>query len=327
MARIIVNNPGFLSTIQDGGRFGFARYGLPRSGPMDWISFEIANILAGNKRNDPLIEITGNFEATFEGRAFVSVVPGRAILNGKSLERFSAFRVKSGDTLKIFCDRGFRSYLAVNGLQIEKVLSSKSTCLPAGFGGFGGRKLLSGDIIDIIEYGNSEIKDRTLVCDIDRIFGNAVRIVKGPQWNLLKNPQTLESEYTISPDSNRIGYNLEGERLDLESYEIVSEGMIAGAIQVPPDGLPIIMMADHPVTGGYSKVANVIYADLPVLGQKKPSDRIRFEIVDLDIARKLYMKYKSWIRAIEFELCNSSKDVYRVNVGGKGFTVEVKEIG
>ncbi len=323
MTRLIVNDPGILSTVQDGGRFGFARYGVPHSGPMDWISFEISNLLAGNKRDDPLIEITGNFEAIFEGETFVSVVPGGAILNGEHLEGFSAFHVKNGDILKVSNDRNFRSYLAVSGLKIEEVLSSKSTCLPAGFGGFMGRKLSIGDIL---ECGNADIKDRTFECDIEWT-GNEVRIVKGPQWDLLKNPRALESEYVISPDSNRIGYRLTGERLDLESYEIISEGISDGTIQVPPDGLPIIMMADHPVTGGYAKIANVIYIDLPVLGQKRPSDRIKFEMIDLDLARRLYMEYKEWIRKIEFSLCNSSKFVYRVNVNGKTFRVEVKEIG
>ncbi|BBJ28888.1 5-oxoprolinase subunit C family protein [Athalassotoga saccharophila] len=323
MARLVVIDPGILSTVQDSGRFGLARYGVPHSGPMDWISFEIANLLVGNKRDDPAIEITGNFEAIFEGETSVSVVPGRIILNGEYLERFGTFHVRGGDILKVLNDRGFRSYLGLKELKIEEVLSSKSTCLPAKFGGLNGRKLMAGDVI---ECGNADIKDRTLECEMDWIFGNVARIVKGPQWDLLKNPNAIESEYVISSDSNRIGYRLIGERLSLESYEIVSEGMTAGAIQVPPDGLPIVMMADHPMTGGYSKIANVIYADLPVLGQKKPSDRIRFEMVDLDLARRLYFKYKEWIREIEFSLCNSLKDLYRVNVNGKYFDVEVKEI-
>lgn len=327
MPYAIVKESGFLSTIQDKGRFGLGRYGIPHSGPMDWISFTIANLLVGNKRSDPLIEVTGEgFEVNFDGESFVAITggEGQTLLNGKSIEKWTAFHVKGGDTIKIVSYKsGFRTYLALRDLKIESVLGSKSTCLPAKFGGFLGRRLLNGDILEI---GNTSIRDRTFADKPDWIFKEKVRIVKGPQWSYLRNPEVLKSTYKISRDSDRIGYRLEGERMDLESYEILSEGVAFGTIQVPPNGLPIIMMADHPTTGGYSKIANVIYVDLPVLGQKKSEDEVKFEIVNSDFARNLYVECESWIRKVEYDLCNSRKHTYHVNVNGKDFTVEVKEI-
>lgn len=185
---MIVKNPGFLSTVQDIGRFGFQRYGIPQSGPMDDLSFEIANLLVGNDKNEGAIEITGGvFESVFEDDRTISVCGGDpvAMINGQAINPWQSFHVKSGDILKLSGMRhGFRVYLAVDGgIKVEKIFKSKSTCLPAKFGGFKGRKLMAGDVID---FGNKRLNVEN---KINYVFEESakIRIVPGPQLEYLKN--------------------------------------------------------------------------------------------------------------------------------------------
>ncbi len=325
---MIVKNAGFLSTVQDIGRFGFQRYGIPQSGPMDALSFRMANLLVGNDKDEGAIEITGGiFEALFDDAHAIAICGGEpiAFMNGKEIKAWRTVSVKNGDLLKLSGMRkGFRVYLAVGGgVKVEKIFKSKSTCLPAKFGGFKGRRLMAGDVI---EFGNGR---STLEKEIKLAFeeSSKIRIVKGPQWEYLRNAdEFLSSRYKITSDSDRIGYRLDGRKLNLSTYDIISEGIANGTIQVAGNGLPIIMMADHQTTGGYPKIANVISADMPTLGQKKPGDEIEFELIDFETARKLYIEQALLLRSLEYDLLKTEAKSYLIKVNGAQFRVEVKGV-
>ncbi len=321
---MIVKN-SFFSTVQDIGRFGFQRYGIPQSGPMDDVSFRIANLLLGNDKNEGAIEITsGIFEAVFDDDRTIAICGGDPIvaINGHEMKRCRSIDVKNGDILKLSgMKHGFRTYLAVDGgIKVEKVFKSKSTCLPAKFGGFMGRKLIAGDLI---EFGDGKKVENQI--DLTFEERSKIRIIIGPQWGYLKNAdEFLGAKYEITSDSDRVGYRLEGPKLDLSTYDIVSEGVTIGTIQVTGNGLPIVMMADHQTTGGYPKIANVISVDVPILGQKKPGDEIEFQLIDSDAARALYIERERWLRSVEYDFLKDRPKSYLIKVDGVQFKAEVK---
>lgn len=325
---MIVKNSGFLSTIQDIGRFGFQRYGIPQSGPMDDLSFKIANLLVGNDKCEGAIEITGGiFESIFEGDHTISICGGDpvAMINDEEIKAWRSISVKHGDMLKISGMRhGFRAYLAIGGgIKVENVLKSKSTCLPAKFGGFMGRRLMAGDLVEI---GDKDLKVKN---EINLTFDDTstIRVIAGPQWEYLKNSdEFLNFKYRITSDSDRIGYRLDGTKLALLTYDIVSEGVANGTVQVAGNGLPVIMMADHQTTGGYPKIANVISTDISVIAQKRPGDEVEFQLVDLDTARKLYIERERWLRSVEYDLLMIKANAYFVRVNDMQFSVEMKEV-
>lgn len=297
MTRIIVHKPGFLTTIQDLGRFGYAHAGVAQSGAADSLSYRIGNFLLGNPENTPALEMTlvgGKFE--FVNRCQIAITGSDfdPLLAGARVPLWTTLDVAAGDVLEFGATKGgARCYLCFLGsLDIPLVLGSASTYLLAGIGGLGGRQLRKGDVLRLrsrkISSPRMRLTDSMLPHLLPRF---TFRTVTGMQENYFPdNSKHLfySSTFMITEESNRTGLRLSGPRVESRVDEdLISEGVSLGAIQIPPNGQPIILFVEQPTAGGYHKIANIISADLPFIGQLKPRDEISFEHVSLDQAISL----------------------------------------
>lgn len=290
-----------LATIQDSGRKGWRRFGVPASGPMDVFAFQVANKLVGNSMECAAIEI-GLGDATFQARqdCIVAVTGCGYSLSAYSWDfpLWSSFLIRAGWMIRLNkVNSGMWAYLAVSGgVQTPPILDSRSTNLRGHFGGLDGRPLQAGDILRTTHHPSShEFVPRTLSEDARPSYDDdpIVNVIMGPQTKNFTEESLetfLSSEYTVTTSSDRMGYRLEGPSLTFRNTtELVSEGMTFGSIQVPASGQPIVMMADGPTTGGYSKVGAAISADLPLLAQCVPNkSRIRFQKTTVAKAQKRY---------------------------------------
>jgi biotin-dependent carboxylase-like uncharacterized protein len=292
-----VISPGIMSSVQDLGRFGYARYGVAASGALDGFAVRVGNLLVGNHENAAVVETTLMGMRIKVLRDTVVAVTGGDLQPRKGSEPLPMWRthlVCEGETI-VFSGpaSGFRSYLAVaGGIQVATVMGSRSTNLASGFGGFEGRALRKGDILaaepvkDFIRYAN-----RVFLPEAVPTYSAPwrLRIVWGPQDDHFSEEgrQTfVTAAFSVSPDSDRTGIRLKGPvvtRMPGLEESIISEGILSGAIQVPGDGQPIIVLGET-ASGGYRKIATVISADLPLLGQITPGDEVSFAAVSMDAA-------------------------------------------
>lgn len=300
MASVIINRAGLLTTVQDTGRYGYQRYGMPVSGAMDTFSCELANLLVGNDPGDACLEATvAGPELLFTGETTVAVT-GADLgphINGNSIPLNSALSVKQGDRLGFTgLKSGCRSYIAfAGGVAVPAVMGSRSTYLRAGIGGFQGRALMPGDELPLGEpRGNPRLKKIPVGLVPEYKHEQTIRIIPGPEAHYFEIEglrSFLSTEYRVTAQSDRMGYRLSGEVIMHREGRagIISAGISAGTVQVPGDGQPIILMADRQTSGGYARIANVISVDLTLLAQMKPGDTIRFTETTLDHARQLYI--------------------------------------
>ncbi|MBR5536712.1 MAG: biotin-dependent carboxyltransferase [Clostridia bacterium] len=304
--------PGLLTTVQDGGRMGYQAFGVPVCGAMDWLSLARANILAGNRWDEAAFEITGMGPAVQFHVDCVFALSGAdfsTTLNGNSLPTDGACLAHEGDVLEMGAAKnGFRAYLAVSGgLDIPKVMESRSTCLAAGFGGFEGRALKKGDRVALRapQLWLKDLPHRSLEPFYDPEA--PVRVVLGPQDDVFTEEGIetfFTSEYRLGAQCDRMGCRLEGGAIDLKEGKnpnILSDGIVMGSIQVP-NGQPIVMMADRQTTGGYVKLGTVITADLPLMAQKRPGDKVRFEKVTVQQAQAARLYRCRKLRNLQGEL-------------------------
>jgi len=282
-----VIKPGLLTTVQDRGRFGFRAFGLSPGGAMDSLAARVANLLAGNGPDAALLEMTllgGTFR--FQTRAYVAVCGADmgCRLNGVPVRNWSAFAVPAGGELTFgHAASGCRAYLALRGgICLPPVLGSRATFLRAGIGGFGGRALRVADLIPFAKKSGAVPGPRFLPAHLAPDYPEEIRlrVLSGPQDDLFE-PEGLRtffsSVYTVTPRNDRMGYCLSGPAIRHRSgADIISDALCAGAVQVPGDGLPLIMTADHQTTGGYAKIGAVISPDLPRLVQARQGTRVRF---------------------------------------------------
>jgi len=295
---------GGLATIQDSGRNGWQRFGVPPSGPMDVFAFCAANFLAGNPSNFAVVEI-GLGDITFRAlQDCIIAVAGSGYKLSIYLWEFSlwsSFFVRGGWTIRFNkMDDGMWAYLAIaGGIQTQPTLGSRSTYLRGAFGGLEGRPLRAGDRIPTGKplHALDQLSARTLPIEARPSYSDhpIIDIVMGPQTKYFNNKSIetfLSSEYSVSLTSDRMGYRLEGPQLThRDKTELISEGMTFGAVQVPASGQPIAMMADCPTTGGYPKIAAVASADLPLLAQCVPNkSKIRFQETTIAKAQRKYRK-------------------------------------
>lgn len=310
---------GILSTLQDLGRWGYQRYGVPVGGVMDEHSHRLANILVGNDENQATIEMTlvgPGFTLTHDTLAAVCGGDFEARLNGEPLPRARPVLARAGSVLDFgACRRGCRGYLAVaGGFGVEPVLGSRSTFLRAGFGGWHGRALRRGDILP------TAAADRAFLPSLHQKLAGGrmamaypgwsatervellmpgpwvLRFIPGPHWTLF-SPETrdrfVHGEYRIGSSSDRQGYRLMGPLLlPSEPVSLVSSGVTFGTIQVPPDGEPIVLMASRQTTGGYPRLGEVISADVSLLAQVPPGALVRFRPVDLAAAQAVLLEHE-----------------------------------
>lgn len=284
MTACTVVRPGLLTTVQDLGRWGFQDRGVPVAGPMDAFSHRLANRLVGNDDRAAALEITlvgPELRATGELVCAVAGALFEVFVDERRVECGQAFRVESGATLR-FGRRltGARSTLAFRGgIDVPPVLGSRATSLVSSMGPFGGRALVSGDIVPIGRPATVPAQPAGQPLRLPE-GGARLRAIPGPQETRFA-PVALErlfsSPFTVTTQSNRMGFRLEGPELSSgDAPDILSDATPLGSLQVPRSGQPILLMADRQTTGGYPKIATVIAADVPLAGQLAPGDWIRF---------------------------------------------------
>lgn len=294
---------GLLDTIQDAGRPDLAPLGVPPGGACDPWGLAVANALAGNAPDAPALEMTVAGPSLLAQAACVVALAGadlggRLVGEGRPLAPGTAHLVRAGDRL-VFAGGdggGARAYLALaGGIDVPRVLGSASTCLAGGFGGIEGRPLRAGDRLVPARAGDLSAAGRRWPAAVplgpphDPDLASPVRVVPGPHADRFA-PGTLETllatAWEVDPRSDRTGLRLTGPPLPgADTGELVSLPMTWGAVQVPPDGRPIVLLADHPTVGGYPVLAVAVRADRPLLGQLCPGDPVRFELTSIDRAR------------------------------------------
>ena len=296
---IFLKKAGLLTTVQDLGRFGHRRFGINPNGVMDRTAARIVNILIGNDEHDAVLEM--HFpaaEIVFE-KPCVFAIGGAELtpqLDGLPITNWCTHRAETGGTLRFRSkQKGNRAYLAVQGgLCVDEWLGSKSTNLAAAIGGFAGRVLQTGDRIetnaaDGMPWCDQRVVAASLIPHYSRF--PTVRVIPGAEFELLTDAsrETFSAaNYSITNNSNRMGFRLNGEPLALaQPLELVSSAVSFGTIQLLPDGQMIVLMADHQTSGGYPRIANVIERDLPVLGQLGGGDSVAFHPVSLSDAELL----------------------------------------
>lgn len=294
---------GPMTTVQDEGRIGYMEYGIGQSGVMDHSSFLQANELVGNPKGEAVLEMTlMGAEILFDEDALVAYTGAdmQAQIDDIAMERGRAYQVRKGQKIKFgMAKSGVRAYLAVAGeMQVPIVMNSKSTNMKCKIGGFSGRKLQNGDQLQVQVRNDSPQK-------IEKLLGKRIvqtkyegtkniRVVLGPQDDYFTTEGIrtfLESDYIISPESDRMGIRMGGPKIEGKTKtDIISDGIVFGSIQITSAGQPIVMMADHQTTGGYAKIATVIKDDLSMLAQARPGDHVKFEAVQIKTLQKSGLK-------------------------------------
>jgi antagonist of KipI len=302
MSLLVVESAGLQTTVQDFGREGYGALGVSASGAADAVALRIGNLLLENKPGAPALEMTltgGTF--LFPDGAVICLAGANfgAQVDGKALELWRPHAILPGKRLALGATRDFaRCYLCVpGGVGVADFMGSASTHLLSGLGGWEGRALRKGDVLQIgrLQKNIQRRKLRPGVLDMLKP-GKKLRVTRGPQfdWFAEEARKTLESgEFVVNEGSNRVGLRLDGPRLAMrENAEMISEGAPVGAIQVTPSGQAILLFVEQQTTGGYPKIANVIGTDLHSVGQLRPRDTIRFEEVSLAAARELWIEQK-----------------------------------
>ncbi|MGH9573256.1 MAG: biotin-dependent carboxyltransferase family protein [Candidatus Acidiferrales bacterium] len=303
MTSIFVESPGLLTTVQDLGRAGFGHIGVSPSGAADPVSLRLGNHLVGNAENGAALEMTllgGTFVFREDAIAAVTGSDFGPTLDNAAIRTWETTRVERGQVLQ--CGptlTGARCYLCVRGgISVPLFLGSASTHLLSGLGGFEGRALRKGDVLQIGQASATFPKKAVAPHVMKQVSPCTVlRVTPGPQADWF--PEMVQrlfysSSYRIGEQSNRMGLRLEGPPLLLpEERPMITEGVSLGAIQLPSGGLPIILFVDQQTTGGYPKLANVISADLHRVGQLRPRDQIRFEQITFERARALLMEQET----------------------------------
>lgn len=309
MRRILVPSPGFFTTVQDLGREGYGPMGVSASGAADAISLRLGNRLVGNPENAASLEMTllgGTFEFPEGARLALSGSDFGAWLDGVPVQFWKSFEAQAGQALRVgFTRDGARCYLAVQGgISVSYFLGSASTHVLSGLGGLEGRALRKGDVLSIGD-SNGDFRPRAISgAGLRQLVPRKVlRLTDGPQlsWFPESARRTFfEGTYRVAEESNRTGIRLEGSPVLTNSgQEMVSEGVSLGAIQIPPGGQPIIVFVEQQTTGGYLKIANLITADVHSAGQLRPRDEIRFERVEMDVARALLREQEDLLASTE----------------------------
>lgn len=308
---ILCLKQGVLTTIQDLGRYGSGRLGINPTGAMDTAAVRLINTLLGNDENEAVLELhfpAGEYRFERQSDFALGGANFHAELDGKKVTNWCVHRAEKGKDLR-FKQRvaGNRAYLAVTGgLAVDDWLGSSCTNLAAHIGGFEGRTVGKGDSIPLRSHPLSKGPSRALTLgpSILPYYRSipAVRILAGAEFDSLtaiSQEILLKRNFEISPDSNRMGFKLDGELLyRLSSEEMVSFAVSFGTVQLLPDGHLIILMADHQTTGGYPRIAHVISRDLPLLAQLGPGDKVGFHLVSIEEAETLAVEFEDELRML-----------------------------
>lgn len=292
--------PGALTTVQDRGRYGYQAFGIQVSGAMDLESYEAANALVGNQDGEAALELTlfgGTMEFTEDVVAALTGADMEPVVDGMPVSMNRPFQIRAGQVLTLgMAKTGCRTYLAVSGgIDVPIVMGSRSTNMKCCIGGLEGRALKAGDLLPIgkTQITFDQIKDRKAEpLQTEALLRLAV--VEGPQEEYFteKGKEDFYREvYTISEQSDRMGYRMDGMAVESKAgADIISDGIAFGSIQITAAGQPIVLMADRQTTGGYAKIGTVCSFDLPKLAQGKPGDRVQFYKMSVQEAQTIDRK-------------------------------------
>lgn len=341
MAEVLrVFEPGVLTTVQDLGRPGYQKFGIPVSGALDPVALRLANALVGNPPGAAALEVTAGgltLEALTECVVALAGADVPAFRDDTPAPGFTALRLMPGQRLRLAAPRaGLRAYLTVHGgLAVPPVLGSRSTCLRLGFGGIGGRALRQGDVLatgaPAADFGG--LRGRHLPASGRPPLGSpwVVRVVPGPQDDAFTE-EALEtffgSSYEVTPEADRMGMRLTGPVLaHRASADILSDAIPLGAVQVPGDGQPILLLADRQTTGGYPKIATAVGADVAALAQARPGDTVRFIRITVEEAQVTAREAAEALARLEAAIAASAAErEYTFTLDGEAMRASVQTV-
>ena len=290
---LLVQSPGLLTTIQDLGRPGHGIDGVSRAGAADPLALRLGNLLLGNPANTPALETTllgGTY--TFPEGATIALTGATP----SALAPYEIHTIAPGQTIQLGpLTNGARCYLCVQGgIDVPQTANSASTHLLSGLGG---AALAKGAVLKIGEPTNEP--NPTTIPQALKTYRKTLRVTRGPQADQFESKLFYQNDYQVTQYTNRMGIRLAGPSIPTtHNSQMRTEGVPLGAIQIPANGQPIILFVDQQTTGGYPKIANVITADLPSLGQLRPGDKVRFEQVSPVEARRRLLEQEAQIEAL-----------------------------
>ncbi|WP_085991155.1 biotin-dependent carboxyltransferase family protein [Oceanobacillus senegalensis] len=308
-AVIEVEKSGLSTSIQDLGRMGYQQYGMVVSGAMDILALQVGNLLVGNKRDAAGIEVViMGPKLRFLKDTIIAVCGAdlSAKLDGKDIPMWTSISIKSGQIITFGQPKnGAYAYVCIaGGIETPMVMGSRSTYVKASIGGFQGRFLRKGDVL---ETGTPIIKQRRmkrLTKDSIPIYDTErkIRVVLGPDLDAFQRSSVetfLSETYKITKKADRMGARLEGPKLEhVNGADIISDSIFPGTIQVPANGQPIVLLADRQTTGGYTRIANVISVDFARVAQNLPGAELQFEAISVEKAQTLHVKRERFLRIL-----------------------------
>lgn len=307
---IHILEPGALTTIQDLGRSGQLRYGIPPSGAMDRYALILANRLAGNADGAAALECTLSglrFEVVARCAVAVTGADMPVTVNGSAVPGWTTLLLEPGDVMKLgFARSGVRSYVAISGgIDVPIVMSSRSTYVRGRLGGLEGRALRKDDRLRAFAAALPRERRAVRRAILDYEAEPTIRVILGPQADRFTREgiaALLETPYQMRPQSDRMGARFSGERIShTRGHDIISDGIALGSIQVPGDGQPIVLLMDRQSTGGYAKIATVCSVDIGRIGQLKPGRSALFRAVGVQEAHQLLRESRSVLESTLLE--------------------------
>ncbi|GAA3409242.1 biotin-dependent carboxyltransferase family protein [Paenibacillus hodogayensis] len=342
---VTIIRPGLLTTVQDLGRPGFQKLGVAVGGAADAVSLRTANLLVGNAEEEAALELTlGGVALRFEADTLLAVCGAdfSPALDGIPFPQSRPVAVRRGSVLEFGVSRqGLRTYVAAaGGFAVPKVMGSASTYTRGGFGGFAGRALQAGDVVPVGPPGERSARlGRVLLRSAGTDSGDAgfgcpylstswfasdvagivrqndrriIRVLRGEHFERFdadSREKLFRQPFVVDPRSDRMGSRLSGPALQLSApLELLSEGVSHGTVQVPPDGQPIVLLADRQTTGGYPQIAHVASVDLPAVAQTKPGEQIRFREIGREEAEWLLVRRECAMRELQAAISLKLRD-------------------
>jgi antagonist of KipI len=329
-----VIQPGPMTLVQDRGRTGYQQLGVPVGGAVDVDALDVGNRLVGNDLGAASLEVLlGGLILEFSESSVFALTGADtgAVLDGVPVAPNVSYMAHRDSRLELgMVSSGLRCYVSFGGgVDVPAILGSRSTHVASAIGGVSGRALAEGDVVEIGDNEGAGSSGLMLV-DVAEDFEAgqlSIRVVLGPQndeFSDLGIETFLNSSYTVTDQSNRQGLRLDGPEIESKTgrYDIVSDAVVNGSVQVPGDGKPIILLADRQTTGGYAKIATVATVDLPMLGQAGPRTELMFEAISVEEAQDLLAERAERIEKMELQ--RDTKAV-SLRVSGEDVVVEVGE--
>lgn len=300
MSLVVMNKP-ILATIQDIGRFSYAHIGVSTSGVMDEYAYMYANKILNNKYGTNSIEISFSnvmFQVTDSTQLVVTGAKCEFFINDILKNNWQSYNVKNGDIIKIGkILTGSKVYLAVkNGFSIQKEFGSYSTTIKENIGGLDGDKLKINDVLPFCTYEETltqRLQEKFIPNYSDQLTLRVILSSQETNFSKQEKEKFFSTSYTVTNDFNRMGCKLNGEKISCDINGIISEGISFGAIQIPNDGQPIVLLKERQTIGGYPKIGSVLNIDCFKLSQMRPKSIINFEEIDIKSAQQVSKKFYS----------------------------------